>query len=127
MMRNSASTMLCWFSLPIRTMRVGLPLSGAMTIEMLNRKRTTRPATGEQEHARHDLNRADNVTINRLRIHVAVADRRQRLHAEEKTIEKPFRRRCASDAPGIETVKERKEKVQPDVNSRDKRGELRPA
>src|SRR2546422_9066476 len=52
---------------------------------------------------------------------------RQCLHAEEKTIEKPFRSRRAGHALGIETVKERKEKIQSDVNNCDKRGELRPA
>lgn len=80
----------------------------------------------EQKHAGHDLDRADDVPVNRLRVHVSVADSRERLHAEEKTIEKPLRSCRARDAVVVETVKEGKEKVQRNVIETDEECELRP-
>jgi hypothetical protein len=38
-----------------------------------------------------DLDRGDDVGIGRLRVHIAKADRRQRLHAEEEEVDKTVR------------------------------------
>ena len=57
---------------------------------------------------------------------MAVADRGQRLHTEEETIEKPMRRGRARHAVGSEAVEKGEEKIQRHVNHRDKQRELRP-
>jgi hypothetical protein len=57
---------------------------------------------------------------------VAVADGGERLHAEEKAIEKPMRR-PPRDAVLLKTVKDCEENIESDVQSADERGELRPA
>ena len=58
---------------------------------------------------------------------MAVADRGQRLHTEEETIQKPLVGRCAGDAVVIETIYEREKKIQRHVNNCDEDRELRPA
>ena len=44
----------------------------------------------EQKYAAHDFDHADHVSVQRLRIHVAIANRGQRLHAEKEAIKKPM-------------------------------------
>ncbi len=51
----------------------------------------------------------------RLRIHVAVADGRQRLHAEEETVIKPPATGGASDTVRVDSVKGGKQQVERDV------------
>ena len=58
---------------------------------------------------------------------MTVADRGQRLHAEEKAIEEPFLSRGARDAVGVETVKGREEKIERDIDACNEACELRPA
>src|SRR5215472_5002061 len=65
----------------------------------------------DQKYARHDFDHADDVAINGLRIHVAVADSRKRLNAEEEAIQQPFRSRRAANAVGVETVKKSENKI----------------
>src|SRR5438445_11620750 len=97
MMRNSASTRLRWRKFAMRNISAGRPLKGAMTIDLLNKIRAVgrenrtkmRPVmTASQEHAGNDFNDGKEVTIERLRIHVAVADGGQRLHTEKESVEK---------------------------------------
>jgi len=57
---------------------------------------------------------------------VAVADSSERLDAEEKAIQKPMGG-SSSDAVLLKTVKGGEEKIEADVKSADKRGELWPA
>src|SRR5262249_2520576 len=80
----------------------------------------------EQENAAHDLNRADHMSIEGLRIHVAVADCGQCLYTEKEAIEKPASAGAARNTLTIQTVKRREQQVQHDVHCRDKRGELWP-
>src|SRR5438105_1745353 len=102
--------------------------SGVISLA-LNFSRNYRPTSNhcKQENSGHDLDSADNMSENGLRIHVAVADCGQGLDAEEKTIEKPFRIRRAGDAVVVETVKKREKKIQRDVDHRDEQSKLRPA
>ena len=67
------------------------------------------------------------MSVKRLRIHVPVANRGQRLDAEEEAIEEPIGARSPGDAIWVDTIKNGKEKVQADVNSADKESELWPA
>ena len=64
--------------------------------------------------------------VKRLRIHVAVTDRGQRLHTEEETIEKPAGAGSSGDAVRVDAIKNGKQKIQADVNSTDESGELWP-
>src|SRR5262245_26427129 len=66
------------------------------------------------------------MSIERLRIHVAVADCGQCLHAEKEAIKKPTSTRATRNTLAIQTVKRREQQVQRDVHCGDKRGELRP-
>ena len=59
----------------------------------------------EQKNPGHDFNRRDDVGVQRLRIHVAVPDRGQRLHAEEEAIKKPMPASAARNTVLLETVK----------------------
>ncbi len=59
----------------------------------------------------HDFDRADDVTVKRLRIHVAIANRGQRLHAEKEVIKKPMPTSAAGDAVLLETVKRGEKKI----------------
>ena len=65
------------------------------------------------------------MSVKCLRIHVPVSDSGQGLHAEEKAIEKPMRR-CPGNAVVADTVKSGEKKIQPNVNTADKRGKLWP-
>ena len=56
---------------------------------------------------------------------MAVADGGQRLHTEEKAVEKPMCA-CARDAVWAETVERSEGKIESDVKRADERGELRP-
>src|ERR1700675_1180005 len=67
------------------------------------------------------------MSVKRLRIHVAVTDRGQRLHAEEETIEKPAGAGSSGHTVRVDTVKNGEEKIQSHVNSTDEPGELWPA
>jgi hypothetical protein len=66
------------------------------------------------------------VAIQRLRIHMAIANSRQRLHAEKEAIKKPMPASAARDTVLLETVERGEKKVEPDVKTGDERGELRP-
>jgi len=66
------------------------------------------------------------MSIKRLRIHVAIADGGERLHAEKETIEKPVGAGSPGDAVWVDTIKNGKEKIQADINSADKQSELWP-
>jgi len=57
---------------------------------------------------------------------VTVADCGQRLHTEEETIEKPAGASSPGNAIWVDTVENGKNKIQADVNSADKQGELSP-
>jgi len=80
----------------------------------------------EQKNPSHDFNGRDDMGVQRLRIHVAVADRGQRLHAEEEAIKKPMPASAASDTVLLDTVKRGEKKIEPDIKTGDKRGESRP-
>jgi len=80
----------------------------------------------EQKNPSHDFNRRDDVGVQRLRIHVAVADGGQRLHAEEEAVKKPMSASAASDTVLLDTVKGGEKKIEPDIKTGDKRGESRP-
>jgi len=58
---------------------------------------------------------------------MAVAHRRQCLHAEKEAIKKPRPASGARNTILLETVERGEEKVESDVKTGDKRGELRPA
>ena len=64
--------------------------------------------------------------IKRLRVHVTVPNRGQRLDAEEEAIEKPVGASSPGDAVWVDTIKSRKEQIQADINSADKQSELWP-
>src|SRR5262249_37238576 len=81
----------------------------------------------EQEKAAHDFNCSNDVAIERLRIHMAVAHGGQCLDAEKETIKKPMPASAACDAALLETVKRGEEKVECHVNADGDRGELRPS
>jgi hypothetical protein len=66
------------------------------------------------------------MTVKRLRIHVAVSDRGQRLHTEEERIGKGTGRHTG-DVVLAEEVKQSKNEIESDINDGDKEGELRPA
>src|SRR5439155_21310860 len=68
----------------------------------------------------------DDVSVQRLRIHVPVANGGQRLHAEEEAIKKPMPTSAAGDAALLKTVKRGEKKIQADIKTGDKRGESRP-
>src|SRR5260370_9210332 len=51
----------------------------------------------EQKYPGHYLNGGDDVSVKRLRIHVAVAHSGQRLHAEEEASKKPMPTTSATD------------------------------
>ena len=65
------------------------------------------------------------MSVERLRVHVTVADGGQRLHTEEKAVEEPMSRR-SGDTVLPKAVKGGEKKIQPNVKSADKCGELRP-
>ena len=66
------------------------------------------------------------MSVKRLRIHVTVPNRGQRLDTEEKAIEEPVGAGSSGDAVWIDTIKNGKEKIQADINSADEQSELRP-
>ena len=66
------------------------------------------------------------MSVKRLRIHVAIANRGQRLDAEEEAIEKPVGAGSPGDAVWVDTIKSGKEQIQADINSADKQSELWP-
>src|SRR5207247_11091108 len=80
----------------------------------------------EQKHAGHDFDCADYVSVERLRVHVAVAHSGERLDAEEKAIEKPMPTGAAGDAVLLQAVKSGEEQIEADINSGDERRESRP-
>ena len=67
------------------------------------------------------------MAIERLRIHVAIAHGRQRLHAEKEAIIKPIPTSGARNTILLETVERGEKKVESDVKTGDKRRELPPA
>ena len=66
------------------------------------------------------------MSVKRLRIHVTVPNRGQRLDTEEKAIEEPVGAGSTGDAVWVDTIKNGKEKIQADINSADKQSELWP-
>ena len=64
--------------------------------------------------------------IKRLRVHVTVPNRGQRLDTEEEAIEEPVSAGSPGDAVWVDTIKSGKEKIQADINSADKQSELWP-
>jgi len=80
----------------------------------------------EQKHAGHDFNCADDVSVERLRVHVAVAHSGERLDAEEKAIEKPMPTSAAGDAVLLQAVKSGEEQIESDINNGDEHRESRP-
>jgi hypothetical protein len=66
------------------------------------------------------------MSVKRLRIHVTVADGGQGLDTEEEAIEKPAGAGSSGDAVWVDAVKNGEEKIQADINSADKQGELWP-
>src|SRR4029434_2204008 len=80
---------------------------------------------GEQKYTDHDFDGGNDVTVNSLRVHVAVANSGQGLDAEEEAVEERMRRQ-PSNTVSTKAIKDGEEKVEPDINSSDKRGELRP-
>src|SRR5262249_15435456 len=80
----------------------------------------------EQKDAAHDFDHADHMAVQRLRIHVAVADSGQCLYTEEETIIKPLSTRGAGDAVALDSVKRGKQQVERNVKSGDQRPKLRP-
>jgi len=65
------------------------------------------------------------MSVKRLRVHVTVANGGERLHTEEKAVEEPMSRR-SGDTVLPKAVKGGEKKIQPNVKSAHKRGELRP-
>ena len=63
--------------------------------------------------------------IKRLRVHVTVPNRGQRLDTEEEAIKKPMGG-PSRDAILLQTVKAGEENIEADVKGADKCGELRP-
>src|SRR4030095_8787060 len=80
----------------------------------------------EQKDAAHDFNGSDNVAIERLRIHMAVAHGSERLHTEKEAIIKPMPTGGTSDTVLLETVKRGKKKIERDIKRADEHGKLRP-
>ena len=66
------------------------------------------------------------MSVKRLRIHVAIADGGERLHAEEKAVEKPTGAGSPGHAIRVDAIKNGEEKIQTDVNSADESCELWP-
>ena len=66
------------------------------------------------------------MSIKRLRIHVTVPNRGQRLDTEEEAIEEPVGAGSPGNAVWVDTIKNGKEKIQADINSADKQSELWP-
>ena len=66
------------------------------------------------------------MTVERLRVHMAVANRGQRLYAEKEAIKEPMPAGAAGDTVWLETVKRGEEKIQGDVKRGSERGKLRP-
>ena len=64
----------------------------------------------EQKHARHDFEGGDDVTVQSLRIHVAVAHSGQRLDTEEEAVEKPVWRRPGNTI-SAKAVKNREKQI----------------
>ena len=64
--------------------------------------------------------------IKRLRVHVTVPNRGQRLDTEEEAIEEPVSAGSPGNAVWVDTIKNGKEKIQADINSADKQSELWP-
>ena len=64
--------------------------------------------------------------IKRLRVHVTVPNRGQRLDTEEEAIEEPVGGGSPGNAVWVNTIKNGKEKIQADINSADKQSELWP-
>src|SRR5260370_20740825 len=64
--------------------------------------------------------------IKRLRVHVTVPNRGQRLDTEEEAIEEPVSAGSPGNAVWVDTIKSGKEKIQADINSADKQSELWP-
>ncbi len=64
--------------------------------------------------------------IKRLRVHVTVPNRGQRLDTEEEAIEEPVSAGSPGNAVWVDTIKRGKEKIQADINSADKQSELWP-
>ena len=81
----------------------------------------------EQKDAAHDFDHADHMSVQRLRIHVAVADGGQSLDAKEEAVIKPPATGGACDAVRIDSVKGGEQQVERDVKGADQRGKLRPA
>src|SRR5205085_8848620 len=79
----------------------------------------------EQKDSGHDLDRADDVSIKRLRVHVAVSDSCECLHTEEKAVEEPMGG-PSRDAVLLQAIKSGEKKIEADVKRPDKCGELRP-
>ena len=70
----------------------------------------------QSKHACDDLEHGDQVPIERFRIHVAVANRRQRFHAKEKSIQKragPHR----GDGMWVQQVQRSKYKIDKEVDA----------
>src|SRR5262249_17612429 len=80
----------------------------------------------EQKYAAHDFEHADHMSVQRLRVHVAVADRGQRLHAKEEAVVKPLSTGGASDTVAVESVKRCEQQIERDVNGGDQPAKLRP-
>jgi len=51
------------------------------------------------------------MTVKCLRIHVAIANRGQRLHAEKEVIKEPMPTSAAGDTVSLETVKRGEKKI----------------
>src|SRR4029077_1406671 len=69
----------------------------------------------EQKDAAHDFDHANHMPIQRLRIHVAVADGGQSLDAEEEAVIKPPATGGACNAVRIDSVKRGEHQVERDV------------
>ena len=65
----------------------------------------------QQKEAAHNFNGRDDVAIERLRIHVAIANSRQRLHAEKEAVKKPMPTSAPGDTVWLETVEGGEKKV----------------
>jgi hypothetical protein len=80
----------------------------------------------QAKHARHDLEHGNQVPVQSFRIHVAVADSRERFHAEEKSVGKRAGRHLG-DGMWPHHVQRGKYKIDEEIDAENNTGEPRPA
>src|SRR6516162_4359250 len=78
------------------------------------------------KHTVHDLEHGDQVSIDRVRIHVAVANGCKRFHAKEKSMEKRPGRHLG-DGVYVQHIQRSKNNIDKQVDAENKTGKPRPS